>query len=153
MDGSGDGTAFLGMDGFVVLATTEEDGELFVLVETVRRLVGCPDCGVIAVGHGRSEVQVRDLPMSGRPVRLVWRKRRRRCADPDCERQTFTEQSDLVEASLTTRAAKEICRRVGKTATPSPRRRGTSASDGGRRWERCAATARRSSRTRPASTA
>ncbi|HVA06748.1 MAG TPA: transposase family protein [Acidimicrobiales bacterium] len=73
------------MDGFVVLATTKEDGERFLLVETRRRVVGCPTCGVIATGHGRSVVQVRDLPTSGGLVRLVWRKRRWLCGDPDCE--------------------------------------------------------------------
>ena len=65
-----DVAALLGMGGFVVLATTEEDGEIFVLVETTARL-GCPGCGCVAVGHGRSVVQVRDLPIGGRPVRLV----------------------------------------------------------------------------------
>ncbi|MGO9457235.1 MAG: transposase family protein [Acidimicrobiales bacterium] len=37
--------------------------------------MGCPTCGVRALGHGRSKVQVRDLPISGRAVRLVWRRR------------------------------------------------------------------------------
>ena len=71
------------------------DGELWLLVETTTDLVGCPSCGVRAVGHGRSVVQVRDLPMGGRPVRLVWRKRRWRCRDPDCPTKTFTETSEL----------------------------------------------------------
>lgn len=76
---TGEGTALLGMRGFVVLIDSEEDGELWLLVETDRKDVGCPSCGVRAVGHGRSVVQVRDLPMGDRPVRLVWRKRRWRC--------------------------------------------------------------------------
>lgn len=114
MDGSGDAHALLGMDDFVVLATTDEDGECFVLVETKERVVGCPSCGVIASGHGRSVVQVRDLPMAGRATRLVWRKRRYLCRDVECEKKTFTEESELVEGSLTTRAAREICRRVGE---------------------------------------
>jgi len=114
MDGSGDASALLGMDGFVVLANTEEDGECFVLIETKDRVVGCSACGVIATGHGRSVVQVRDLPMAGRPVRLVWRKRRYVCRDEDCPTRTFTEQSEVVEHGLTRRAAREICRRVGE---------------------------------------
>jgi transposase len=64
------------MDGFVVLSATEPDDELCLLVETKNTVVGCKNCGVRVVGHGRSEVQVRDLPIAGRPVRLVWRKRR-----------------------------------------------------------------------------
>jgi transposase len=115
-DGSGAATALLGMDDFVVLSMTEHEDELWLLVETAPGPMGCPSCGVRATGHGRSTVQVRDLPASGRAVRLVWRKRRWRCGDPDCEKQTFTEQSELVEGSLTTRAAREVCRLVGEEA-------------------------------------
>jgi len=113
-DATGDAAALLGMEGFVVLSTTEEDGDLFVLVETTRNVVGCSGCGVRAEGHGRSVVQVRDLPAGGRPVRLVWRKRRWRCVDPECATKTFVEDTALVEGSLAARAATEICRRVGQ---------------------------------------
>jgi transposase len=111
---SGDASALLGMEGFVVLSQTEEAGEWWLLVETEKDVVGCPTCGVRAVGHGRSVVHVRDLPIGDRSVRLVWRKRRWRCGDPDCAAKTFSEQSDLVEGALSTRAAKEICRLVGE---------------------------------------
>ena len=113
-DRSGDASALLGMDGFVVLSQTEEDGEVWVLVETTADLAGCPSCGVRATGHGRSVLQVRDLPAGGRPVRLVWRKRRWVCLDPDCAAKSFTEQTPAVEGCLTQRAAKEVCRRVGE---------------------------------------
>ena len=113
-DRSADASALLGMEGFVVLSQTEEDGECWVLVETTADVAGCPVCGVRATGHGRSEVQVRDLPMGGRPVRLVWRRRRWICLDPDCAGKSFTEEAPEVEGCLTRRAAKEICRRVGQ---------------------------------------
>lgn len=113
-DRSGGATALLGMDRFVVLSQTEADGELWLLVETESRPAGCPDCGVRGVGHGRSVVQVRDLPIGGRPVRLVWRKRRWRCGDADCDRATFTESSPLVGGSLSERTRVEICRLVGE---------------------------------------
>ena len=115
MDERSDGSAaLLGMDGFVVIDSVEEDGELFVLVETTADVVGCPSCGVRATGHGRSTVQVRDLPNGGRPVRLIWRKRRWLCRDPDCDKRSFTERSPLIERSLTLRAEREICRLVGQ---------------------------------------
>lgn len=114
VDGSGDATALLGMDGFVVLTMDRIEDEWWLLVETTVVVVGCPDCGVRAIGHGRSTVQVRDLPNGSGPIRLVWRKRRWRCPDPDCERSTFTEESELVEGSLTRRARAEICRAVGE---------------------------------------
>jgi transposase len=114
MERSGDATALLGMDGFVVLVMDQIDGEWWLLVETTETVVGCPGCGVRAVGHGRSTAQVRDLPNGSGAVRLVWRKRRWRCPDVDCECLTFIEQSDLVEGSLTQRARTEICRAIGE---------------------------------------
>ncbi len=114
VDRSSGATAMLGMDGFVVVSQTEESGELYVLVETTADLAGCPSCGVRATGHGRSRVQVRDLPAGGRPVRLVVAKRRWICADPDCDKKTFTEVAPAIEGCLTHRAAREICRRVGE---------------------------------------
>jgi transposase len=88
------------MDGFV-LSQTEVDGECWVLAETTADVAGSPSCGVQATFHGRSVVQVRDLPTGGFRVRLVWRKRRWPCCDPDCPAKTFTEESPLVEGSLT----------------------------------------------------
>jgi transposase len=107
-------TALLGMDDFVVLSYIEVGGELWMYVETAMAVVGCSACGVRAVGHGRSVVEVRDVPMAGRAVRLVWRKRRWRCADPDCEMKTFSEDPLAITGVLTRRAGAEICRLVGK---------------------------------------
>src|SRR5581483_3285779 len=104
------------MDGFVVCAQMLEDGEWWLLVETTADVVGCPSCGVRAVGHGRRRVQVRDLPIAGRPVRLAWSKRIWRCSDEHCEQRTWSETHDAIaaRASLTRRARVEMCRRVGE---------------------------------------
>ena len=116
--GSDGATTLFDMPGFVVGAHMVEDGEWWLLVETTADRVGCPSCGVRAVGHGRRRVHVRDLPIAGRPVRLVWAKRIWRCADPDCARATWSEQHNQISAraSLTRRARIEICRRVGEDA-------------------------------------
>jgi transposase len=116
MDGSDGATALLGMPGFVVGVQVFEDGEWWLAIETTADRVGCPVCGVRAVGHGRRRVQVRDLPIAGRPVRLVWAKRIWRCPDGDCASGTWTETSEAIRsrASLTERARAEICRRVGE---------------------------------------
>lgn len=108
-------TALLGMPGFVVGAQLEVDGELWLYVETTADAAGCGGCGSRAVGHGRRRVKVRDLPALGRPVVLVWAKRKWRCPDPDCEVRTWTETSDAIapRTALTERARAEICRRVG----------------------------------------
>ncbi len=48
----GDGTEYddvlLRLPGFRVVAVTEYDDVLLVGIETIRRAVGCPSCGVIA---------------------------------------------------------------------------------------------------------
>ena len=119
-DGTGLVEALLGLDGFRVLAVAETPDELVIEIETVADLSGCVGCGTRAVAHERMPVEVRDLACFGRPSRLVWRKRRWRCADPDCSTKTFTETSPQFasRASLTCRAGAEACRQVGENARP-----------------------------------
>jgi transposase len=109
-------TAMLGMPGFVMLAVSEQDGELEQAVETTADLVGCPSCGAVAQLHDRRPSWVRDLPAGGRPVTLVWVKRVWRCPHTLCAKRTWTETTSVIaaRASLTERARAEICRRVGE---------------------------------------
>jgi len=109
-------TALFGMDGFVVGAQVDVDGELWLMVETTAVDMGCDACGTRAVGHGRRTVRVRDLPVGDRRVVLVWRKRLWRCPDRDCPVKTWSEDTDGIapRAVLTERARAEICRRVGR---------------------------------------
>ncbi|MGI8652394.1 MAG: transposase family protein [Geodermatophilaceae bacterium] len=49
----------------------------------------CPRCGVI-VGGKPYDVRcsrVKDLPVGHRPVQVIWRKRRYRCAERRCAQQ------------------------------------------------------------------
>ena len=41
-------------------------------VESCNQLAGCPDCGVIAQGHGRVVVEVIDAPWAGVPAWIRW---------------------------------------------------------------------------------
>ena len=109
-------TALLGLDGFVVGAQLEVDGEVWLSVETDADVAGCEVCGVRAIGHGRRLVRVRDLPVGDRTTVLVRRKRIWRCADPDCDVKTSSEDTDAIapRAVATERARAEMCRRVGK---------------------------------------
>jgi transposase len=102
----------------VVLAVSEQDGELEQAVETTADLVGCPVCGAVAQLHDRRLSWVRDLPTGGRPVTVVWVKRVWRCPHAWCPTRTWTETSSVIAAwSLTERARAEICRRVGEGGT------------------------------------
>jgi transposase len=106
------------MPGFVVGARLEVDGEWWLHVETTDDVVGCDACGTRAVGHGRRHVKVRDLPVAGRPVVLVWAKRLWRCPDPGREVVTWSEDVDGIapRTALTERAREDVCRRVGRDA-------------------------------------
>ena len=119
-DATGLAEALLGLNGFRVLAVEETPSEVIVTVETTADFVGCSSCGVRAEAKDRVRVDIRDLPCFGRPARLVWLKRRWRCADPDCAAKTWTEGTEHVapRAVLTLRAGAEATRQVGELALP-----------------------------------
>ena len=114
IQGSRGATVLVGMPGFVVGAQELVAGELWLYVETTVDVVGCPECGSRATGHGRSHTAVRDLPIAGRPTVLMWAKRRWSCCDADCEVNTFSETSEAIapRAVLTQRARKRLAEMV-----------------------------------------
>lgn len=94
-------------DGVHVVDVGWDGDQLRLTVETQPRLVGCPGCGVVAVGHGRRVRRLHDIPAFGAPVRLRWKVRRYRCAEALCAVSVFSEDHELApaRARLTTRAA------------------------------------------------
>ncbi|MGQ0616083.1 MAG: transposase family protein [Acidimicrobiia bacterium] len=60
----------------------ERDGPLRVHVETRDQRPSCPACAGGVTVKDRPNVELVDLPCFGRPVRLVWRKRRWSCPAP-----------------------------------------------------------------------
>ena len=64
-DRSGDASALLGMEDFVVLSPSEEDGETWAFVETTATVAGCPNRGVKATG---ARAQRRPRPS------MAWRR-------------------------------------------------------------------------------
>lgn len=113
--------ALLGLNGFRVLAAYEEPTELSVVVETLAgEAMFCRSCGSRAEAQDRMPVPLRDLPCFGRPVRLVWRKRRWRCPEPWCGNRTWTEECEAARPRLlmTARAGVEVTRQVGELARP-----------------------------------
>ena len=86
----------VGLPGLHVTQVVRADPGLTVTVESPPTPTGCPTCGVIASSHGRRTVVLVDAPAFGRPVRVVWRKRTWRCAEPACSGRSFTEQDERI---------------------------------------------------------
>ena len=113
--------ALLGLDDFRVLAVSEDPTELGIVVEMLAgETVFCRACGGRAEAQDRMPVQLRDLHCFGRPVRLVWRKRRWRCRESWCGNRTWTEECESARPRLlmTARAGVEVTRQVGELARP-----------------------------------
>ena len=90
-----DTTRLLGLDG-VEAVSVELDAErnpLIALVTAAGERRCCPGCGQHSQHpHSWVRTRPRDLPVAGRQTALTWKtKRRWRCRNADCERQTFTE--------------------------------------------------------------
>ena len=77
----------------------------------------CERCGGPLWSDGERSVELVDLPVFGRPARLVWHKRRWRCADRGCGAGTVTEQNPQIappREKLTTRAGRWVTRQGGR---------------------------------------
>lgn len=113
-------TIVLGLVDFELTAAEQQDGEVWLRVQTTTRTAICPDCCELAVLHDRREVQARDMPLTGRACRLVWSKRVWRCLTQWCRRSTWTEQRlDVLQPRhvLTERARQDACREIGRGHT------------------------------------
>lgn len=102
----------VGLPNVTVVGVGDWPGWLRVVIATMLERPGC--CGLAAWRHGIREVVLVDLPVFGRPARLVWRKQRWRCAV--C-RRSWTEQQPGIASSrcqLTTRAARWATLQVGR---------------------------------------
>ena len=65
-----------------------------------------------------NSVTLADLPVLGRPTRLMWNKRRWRCAEEACAVRAFTEQQPLI-ASPMARMTSWATRQAGKARAVS----------------------------------
>ena len=111
------GDRVLGLRGFRIVGDESTDDELILTIESSAETAPvCPRCGTRAKAVGRYPVHYRDLPAFGMPVRLIWKRRRWQCPNPDCGTKTWSEESTQMASgtTLTKRAAIEITRLVGQ---------------------------------------
>jgi transposase len=64
---------------------------------------GCPSCGVVSSSVKEYPTTTpKDIPYGSTPIEVRWRKRRWRCLEPLCARQSFTESIEQVPARART---------------------------------------------------
>ena len=76
--------ALFNVAGVHVLEVGWDEDRPTLTVETDPSLADCPSCGVLAVGHGRRDRVLHDIPAFGSPVRLTCSKRTYRCVESAC---------------------------------------------------------------------
>lgn len=104
----------VGLPDVIVIGVDEWPRCLRVVVDTATPRPDC-GCGGRVHSHGAREVEYVDLPVFGRPTRLVWRKQRWRCTA--CGRCWCDDNSEIASPRcvLTTRAARWSTRQVGRS--------------------------------------
>ena len=89
-----------------------------VIIEQTAREGPCPACGVFTgTVKDRPVMRVKDLPASGQPVELWWRKRRLVCGEALCPRKTFTQVSAAVRprARVTERLREQVATAIASS--------------------------------------
>ena len=81
--------------GFVVDDVTSDGASALITVSSIETASICPGCGTRSGRvHSRYSRRLADLPIAGRPVRLMVRVRRFYCRAVLCGRRVFTERFD-----------------------------------------------------------
>lgn len=81
--------------GFVVDDVSSDSAGTLITVRAVGKASSCPGCGRTSERiHSRYHRHLADLPMAGKPVRLVVRARRFHCDTVLCGRRIFAERFD-----------------------------------------------------------
>ena len=81
--------------GFEVASAVFDGATTVITVRNVSKTCSCPSCGASSKRvHSRYLRRLSDLPLAGRPVRLVVIARRFRCSAVLCGRRIFTERFD-----------------------------------------------------------
>src|SRR5450759_4875401 len=80
------------LPGCSVEQVSQTEEAIFITACSTTSSAPCPDCQQVSSRvHSTYLRSPQALPSSGRPVRLLLRVRRFRCANPTCRRKTFAE--------------------------------------------------------------
>jgi transposase len=108
----------VGLPEVRVLGVVDElDAPIVVHVETREVRPWCRSCSSVVVIKDRPNVELVDLPVFGRPSRLVWRKRRWSCPNTQCAAGSWTEDVPAIAARrlvMTDRAGRWVTEQVGR---------------------------------------
>jgi transposase len=107
----------VGLPDVVVLGIENFEGGLRVHIEERPVLWSCPACGARAWVKDRPEVELVDLPVFGRPARLVWHKHRLCCPNLGCAVGSWTVENPRIAAArtvMTDRAGRWVTWQVGR---------------------------------------
>jgi DNA-directed RNA polymerase subunit RPC12/RpoP len=112
----------VGLPEVIVLGLVDQPGQpLEVHIEQAGHRLACLGCGSRPLAKDRDLVELAGLPCFGRQVRLMWRKVRWACLDPDCTLTTWTWADPRIAAprqAITDRAARWVTVHVGRLGRP-----------------------------------
>ena len=88
-------------EGLEMTSLSETSEEVLLRVSSHRPSSLCPHCSTPSFAiHSSYRRHPRDLPCTGRPIRLLLTVRKFFCHNPDCSRKVFTERlPDFIEVS------------------------------------------------------
>jgi transposase len=110
-------TVLFDLDGFQVVSVEPAPDDVRRVVLVCVEEQACPSCGVPAARvHSRRLQPVKDLPF-GRPLAVLWDKRRLFCDENACARRTFTERAEQLgpRQRLTLRLRRRLADAVSRS--------------------------------------
>lgn len=103
-------------EGLEMISVSDTAEELLVCVTSQRSSSPCPQCSMPSSAiHSSYHRHPRDLPCTGRPIRLLFTVRKFFCRNPDCCRKVFAERLPdfIATSSRLTKRLREAVQEIG----------------------------------------